>query len=104
VPRSPYRASGSAAPRTADDCVEVSAVTRARPSKRTHSQTSTTMTAASRARRATAGPGRPLEASWIACAASPGGSQRSHASTPPKLVACSLPSALSLGTTWVNAS
>ena len=45
------------------------------------------MTAASSASRASAVPGWPVEASWIACAARPGGSQRIQASTPAKLAA-----------------
>ena len=42
-------------------------------------------------------PGRPSEASWIACAARPGGSQRIHESKPVKLVAVILPSVAGLG-------
>ena len=82
----------------------VSTDTRARPSSRIHSQPSTAMMAASSARRSSAVPGWPSEASWMACAAIPGGIQRSHASTPAKLRAVSLPSAVSFGTTWVKVS
>ena len=62
------------------------------------------MTLASSARRSRAAPGCPSEASWIACAARPGGSQRSHASEPVKLVVVSFPVAASRGTTWVRNS
>jgi hypothetical protein len=82
----------------------VSTVTMARLSERIHSQPSTAITAASTARRSSAVPGWPVEASWTACAARPGGIQRSQASTPAKLDAVSLPVAAILGTTWVNAS
>ena len=40
----------------------------------------------------------------MACAARPGGSQRSHLSIPAKVSAVILPSAASLGTTWAKAS
>ena len=49
-------------------------------------------------------PGCPSEASWIARGPRPGGSQRSHPLTPAKLATVSFPSAVSLGTTWANAS
>ena len=62
------------------------------------------MTAASSASRSNAVPGCPFEASWIACAARPGGIQRIHTSTPAKLAGVSLPSAVSFGTTWVKTS
>ena len=104
MPRRPYRAKGSAAPRTAAACVVVSTVTRARLSDTTHSQPSTTITPASKARRATAVAGCPSEASRIACAARPGGIQRSQLSTPAKLAAVSFPSAVSRGTICTKAS
>ena len=44
-------------------------------------------------------PGRPSEASWMACAARPGGSQRIHESKPVKLEAVILPSLAAFGTT-----
>ena len=62
------------------------------------------MTAASSASRSSAVPACPVEASWIACAARPGGIQRIHTSTPAKLAGVSLPSAVSFGTTWVKTS
>ncbi len=104
MPRSPYRPNGSATPRTADDCVLVSAVTRPRPSDLIHSAPRATTTAASSASRSRAVPGCPVEASWIACAARPGGIQRIHTSTPANLAGVSLPSPASFGTSWVKSS
>ena len=79
-------------------------MTRARLRDRIHSQPSTMMTAASSPSRARAVPGWPSEASWIACAARPGGSQRIHASTPAKLAAVIPPWAAALGITWPSSS
>ena len=100
----PNRPNGSAALRTLDDCVLVSTVTRERPRDRIHSAPSTRMTAASSPSRSSAAPACPSEASWMACAASPGGSQRSHRSIPSNARVVILPSAASLGTTWANVS
>ena len=85
-------------------CVEVSAVTRAWLRARAQSQPRTTMMAATRSRRSAAVPACPVEASWTACAARPGGSQRSQLSTPAKLAAVSSCLPTAFGTTWVNAS
>ena len=79
-------------------------MTRARLSERTHSQPSTMMMAASSPSRASAVPGWPCEASWMACAARPGGSQRIQASTPAKLAAVIPPCAAALGITWPSSS
>ncbi len=98
MPRSPYRPNGRAVLCTAADCVLSSAVTRALLSERIHSAPSTTMMAASGTSRSSAVPRCPSEASWIECAASPGGIHRSQESIPSKLPAVSLPSAVSLGT------
>ena len=62
------------------------------------------MTAARSASRSNAVPGCPFEASWIACAARPGGIQRIQMSMPAKLAGVSLPSAVSFGTSWVKTS
>ena len=62
------------------------------------------MMPASSARRSNAVPGCPVEASQIACTARPGGVQRSHRSTPPKLAAVSAPSEASFGTIWMKPS
>ena len=62
------------------------------------------MMPASSARRRNAVPGCPAEASQIACTARPGGVQRSHRSTPPKLAAVSAPSEASFGTIWMKPS
>ena len=62
------------------------------------------MMPASSARRSNAVPGCPVEASQIACTARPGGVQRSHRSTPPKLAAVSAPSPASFGTIWMKPS
>ncbi len=79
-------------------------VTRARPSERTHSQPRMRMIAASSPSRATAVPGRPCEASWMACAARPGGSQRSQASMPRKAAAVIPPCDAALGISWPSSS
>ena len=62
------------------------------------------MIAAARSSRSAAVPACPVEASWTACAARPGGSQRSHRSTPAKLAAVSSCLPTALGTTWANTS
>ena len=62
------------------------------------------MTAASRPRRAAASPGCPVDASWIACAARPGGSQRIQLSMPAKLAGLSCPEEAARGITWMRNS
>ncbi len=79
-------------------------MTRARLSELIQPQPSTMMMAASSPSRPSAVPGWPCEASWIACAARPGGSQRIHASTPAKPAAVIPPLAAALGITWPSSS